>query len=272
MLTLPSGQILWSNGHTQLYLYNPDGAPDPSWQPTISGVTDNGDGTFLLTGTQLNGISEGGGYGDDAEMSSNYPIVQLSDGNGNVFYARTFYWSNTGVATGNAPVSTYFTLPAGISPGDYSLTVVANGIASNPVDFVIGGGAPAPGGGSGHSLPAFSILPTVAGRATSAHPAPVAVVAEGDAELLSAAKSQPVTRAAAIFGAEENGTVDFSESGENTLVGDLASSGAVTFMSQDDHTESSFVTLSGRIDNEADLFPDALVDAFYAADPFSRQF
>jgi hypothetical protein len=142
MLTLPSGDILYSNSANQLYVYTPDGAPDPSWQPVITDVTDNGDGTFLLTGTQLNGISEGAAYGDDAEMSSNYPVIQLVDGNGNVSYGRTFNWSSTDVQTGSTPVSTYFTLPAGISAGDYSLSVVANGIASAPVDFMIGPSVP----------------------------------------------------------------------------------------------------------------------------------
>lgn len=146
MLMLPTGQVLWTNGNNQLYVYTPDGSPDPSWKPTITDVTDNGDGSFLLTGTQLNGISEGAAYGDDAEMSSNYPLVQLADGNGNVWYAPTSYWSNTGVATGDTPVSTYFTLPGGIAPGTYSLSVVVNGIASDLVDFTIGAG---PGTGHG---------------------------------------------------------------------------------------------------------------------------
>jgi hypothetical protein len=142
MLMLPSGQVLWSNGNTQLYVYTPDGAPDPAWKPTISDISDNGDGTYRLTGTQLNGISEGAAYGDDAEMSSNYPLVQLRDADGNVFYARTFHWSNTGVSTGDASVSTLFTLPGGIGAGSYSLSVVTNGITSDPMDFTIGPAAP----------------------------------------------------------------------------------------------------------------------------------
>jgi hypothetical protein len=139
MLMLPTGQVLWANGSTGLYVYTPDGGPDPSWQPVISDIQDNGDGSFVLTGTQLNGISEGAAYGDDAEMSSNYPIVQLTDANGSVSYARTFNWSSTGVATGDTPVSTQFTLPNGIAPGDYSLSVIANGIASGPVPFTVAG-------------------------------------------------------------------------------------------------------------------------------------
>jgi hypothetical protein len=63
-------------------------------------------------------------------MSSNYPIVRITDSAGNVFYARTYNWSSTGVATGSTPETTQFTLPAGIV-GSYSVTVIANGIASN---------------------------------------------------------------------------------------------------------------------------------------------
>ncbi len=139
MLMLPNGQVLFTHGTIQLSVYTPNGEADPAWRPTIADVADNGDGTFTLTGTQLNGISEGASYGDDAEMSSNYPIIRLVDADGHVFYARTFGWS-VGVATGDTPVSTQFTLPAGIPAGTYSLSVVANGIASDPVDFTVGGG------------------------------------------------------------------------------------------------------------------------------------
>jgi hypothetical protein len=136
MLVLPSGQVLFTQGGTQLFVYTPHGDVDPASKPTVSSVTDNGDGTFTLVGTQLNGISEGASYGDDAEMSTNYPIVQLVDSAGNVFYARTFNWSPA-VATGDSPVSTDFTLPAGLPGGTYSLFVIANGIASDPFEFTV---------------------------------------------------------------------------------------------------------------------------------------
>jgi hypothetical protein len=135
MLVLPSGQILFapnSFSSTQLYVYTPDGSANPAWKPTISSITDNGDGSFTLTGTQLNGISEGASYGDDAEMSSNYPLVRLVDSTGNVFYARTFNWSSTGVATGNLVETVKFVAPAGVDVKSATIFVVANGIASDP--------------------------------------------------------------------------------------------------------------------------------------------
>src|SRR5262249_10347724 len=137
MLVLPSGQVLLTNGSNRLAVYTPVGSPATAWKPTISSVVDNGDGTFTLTGTQLNGLSEGAGYGDDAEMSSNYPLIRLVDANGHVAYARTFNWSSTGVATGSTLESVQFTLPAGFDESGATLTVVANGIASDPTTFAL---------------------------------------------------------------------------------------------------------------------------------------
>jgi photosystem II stability/assembly factor-like uncharacterized protein len=72
-----------------------------SGRPSMAGITDNGIGTFTPMGTQLNSV---------------------------------------GVATGDTPVSVNFTLPAGLPEGAYSLSVVANGIASDSMDFIISSG------------------------------------------------------------------------------------------------------------------------------------
>jgi uncharacterized repeat protein (TIGR01451 family) len=121
----------------ELDLYTPSGSPQAAWKPTISIVVPKGS-NYTLTGTQLNGLSAGASYPDGAEMASNYPIIELSNGAGKVYFARTFNWSSTGVATGNTPVSTDFSLPANMPYGTYSLTVVAEGIASAPVSFTGG--------------------------------------------------------------------------------------------------------------------------------------
>jgi hypothetical protein len=138
MLMLPTGQVLFTTSATtgQLAVYTPDGSPNSSWQPTITGIEQNSENTFTLTGTQLNGLSQGASYGDDAEMDTNYPIVRITDAAGTVYYARTFNWSSTGVATGDTPVTTQFTLPSGVVLGKpYTLSVIANGIASDPIPF-----------------------------------------------------------------------------------------------------------------------------------------
>jgi len=142
MLVLPTGQVLYTNGTSgtehghvdHLAVYTPDGSPSASWKPAISSITRNSDGSFTLTGTQLNGISQGASFGDDAEMDTNYPIVKIRDQKtGNVYYARTYNWSSTGVATGNLAESTQFTLPPGLAGDPYSVSVIANGIDSSLV-------------------------------------------------------------------------------------------------------------------------------------------
>jgi hypothetical protein len=130
-LVLPTGQILYDQRFdTQLWLYTPQGSPRNVWRPRITSVTRSPDGTFTLTGTQLNGISEGAAFGDNAEMSTNYPIVTLTASNQTVYFARTFDWSSTGVQTGKMRVSTRFTLPQGLPSGRYKVRASASGIVS----------------------------------------------------------------------------------------------------------------------------------------------
>jgi len=150
MLVLPTGQLMFVTGEANtVWLYTPTDTPVAAGKPTVSSVSLNSDGTYTLTGTLLNGISEGAAYGDDAEMSSNYPIVRLTSSGGQVYYARTFNWSNTGVATGSASVTTQFALPSGLPVGSYTLNVIANGIASANFSFatafVVASSTPAAG-------------------------------------------------------------------------------------------------------------------------------
>jgi hypothetical protein len=140
MLVLPTGQILLTDGSTDVELYASPGSPNPAWAPTITRVlaTLTHGLTFALKGTQLNGFSQGAAYGDDAQSASNYPLVRITNlATGHVFYARTHTHSSMGVATGSLIVTTHFDVPAGIELGASHLEVVANGIASKPVNVVI---------------------------------------------------------------------------------------------------------------------------------------
>jgi hypothetical protein len=134
MVDLPDGTVLYSHFGSDVYVYTPVGAPLAAGKPAIASITPNGDGSFHLVGTGLNGISEGASYGDDLQMNSNYPIVRLTSGS-EVYYARTYSWSSTSVMTGATPVTTEFRVPLTVPAGTYDLQVVANGIASDPVPF-----------------------------------------------------------------------------------------------------------------------------------------
>jgi hypothetical protein len=137
MLVLPDGNILFSDTGAHLWVYQPDGFPVAAGKPTIYDVHWNVNGTLHMSGTLLNGISQGAAFGDDAQMDSNYPIIRLTDGSGNVYYARTYNWDSTSVMTGGRVVNTDFALPYSVfsGPGFYSLVVVANGISSGAIGF-----------------------------------------------------------------------------------------------------------------------------------------
>jgi hypothetical protein len=148
MLDLPNGQVMFSDGSGNAYVYtansSPNGVATPlaAWQPTISNITPLPfTPEFVLSGTQLNGISEGASYGDDAQMASNYPLVRLQSSSGTISYATSLSWSSDGVATGATTETAVFALPTGDAPGAYLVSVVANGIASNSALVVFMGGA-----------------------------------------------------------------------------------------------------------------------------------
>ena len=135
MLDLPDGTVLYADqGTQQYYVYNPLGTPLEAGRPTIGSVTQINCDTFKINGTLFNGISEGAAYGDDWQMGTNYPIIKLASAT-NVYYARSFNWNSTGVQRGNLPDTAFFSIPNTVSFATYSLSVIANGISSNPILF-----------------------------------------------------------------------------------------------------------------------------------------
>ncbi|MBV9776226.1 MAG: hypothetical protein JO143_04170 [Acetobacteraceae bacterium] len=136
LMLLPTGQALFANGSNNMQVYTPSGSPDPVWKPTITSAptTVQIGSTHVLAGRQINGLSQAVSYGDDATMATNYPIVRIhNDTTGHITYCRTFNHSTLGVNTGTVIHTTEFTVPAGTPLGASHLTVVANGIASDPV-------------------------------------------------------------------------------------------------------------------------------------------
>jgi hypothetical protein len=139
-LVVPTGQVLFANGSKNIQVYNPDGQPAREWVPQITNFPNlvNPGGTYRLEGRLLNGMSQCCGYGDDASMATNYPIVSMQGvSHGNVYYCRTHDHSSMGVQTGSALVSTQFTVPTNVEIGDYQLSVAANGISSAPVAVAV---------------------------------------------------------------------------------------------------------------------------------------
>ncbi|WP_426435905.1 hypothetical protein [Bradyrhizobium genosp. P] len=146
LLLLPNGQVLCSTNGTTFALYRPSTAelkPAVS-RPSISNfgsaqlpmVLKAGQ-TYTLSGTHFNGFSQANSYGDDAQMATNYPIVQLTGVESRrVQYLRSFNFSSLGIAVPGS-VSCDVEVPLGMSPGAWDLVVIANGIASAAVRIYI---------------------------------------------------------------------------------------------------------------------------------------
>jgi hypothetical protein len=93
MLVLPTGELLWTDVSGNAYVYASTGSANPAWAPRIAGappVTSITRGkTYHLSGFNLNGLSQGAAYGDDAQGATNYPLVRITNrATGHVFYAR----------------------------------------------------------------------------------------------------------------------------------------------------------------------------------------
>ncbi|MDB5343858.1 MAG: hypothetical protein JWP89_2235 [Schlesneria sp.] len=133
MLVLPDGGLLLSTGgfFDNIWVYKTSGTPLATWKPTISSVSKTAANTYQVIGSQLNGISEGATFGNNARMSTNYPIVKLTSTGGIVRYARTSNW-NAGISRpGSGNFGSFnFQAPAGLPAGTYNVSVIANGIAS----------------------------------------------------------------------------------------------------------------------------------------------
>lgn len=139
MLVLPTGQIFWTDGSTNVEIYTATGTYNPSWAPTIlaapKSITQGS--SYEIAGTLFNGLTQGAFYGDDAQMATNYPLLQIVNvATGHIFYARTYDHSSMAVANPKE-VLTHFTVPTGIETGASNLIVVANGIPSAPVAVTV---------------------------------------------------------------------------------------------------------------------------------------
>ena len=133
LILLPTGQVLHTNGSSTVAIYTPDGAPDPTWRPSITSAPSvlHPGSTYTLQGRQLNGLSQAVIYGDEGAMATNYPLVRLTDPAGNVTYCRTHDHSTMAIQTGAVVHSTRFTVPSTIALGPVQLCVIANGISSS---------------------------------------------------------------------------------------------------------------------------------------------
>ncbi len=131
-LVLPTGQVMSTDGSSDVEIYTAKGRPVKTAIPKLQTVpkTLTHGQSYTIAGIGFNGVSSGVAYGDDYQAATNYPIVRITNtATGHVFYGRTTNPSSMAVAN-PAQVTVSVAIPATIETGASTFEVVANGIAS----------------------------------------------------------------------------------------------------------------------------------------------
>ncbi len=139
LMILPTGQIIFTDFSNEVEIYTPAPGVVAGVAATIlvsstnltSGSTNN-----VLYGYQLNGLTQNNAYGDDYQADTDFPLVQLTSiADGTVHYAFTHDDSTHSIAP-HTFGHTFFDLPT-LTPGQYNLVSVTNGIPSNSIRVTV---------------------------------------------------------------------------------------------------------------------------------------
>jgi hypothetical protein len=157
MLELPTGQILATDFSSDIEIYTPSPAAStdaiapiitsipstvgavahPSHAPVIPLATLHRGETYEVWATRLNGMSQGAYYGDDAQPSTDYPLVRLTNqASGHVAFARSHDRSTSAIGP-TVEGTTRFDIPAAAELGTTTMVIVTNGIASPAVTIEV---------------------------------------------------------------------------------------------------------------------------------------
>jgi hypothetical protein len=215
----------------------------------------NTDGSYTLTGTKLNGNSYGAVYGDDAEMSSKYPIVYLKNAAGKVYFARSFDFSTLGLRTGTTPISTRFVLPPGLPGGSYSLFVSAVGISSQAFAFTAPAGSVTTSANNQFFNTPFA---TQTGTFTAQFDASPSVSLANSIVGLSNGSQTAYTGFAALVRFNPSGSIDARSGNAFQAANVIPYSGGLTYhfrlvVNVPAHTYSIFVTRPGQSEQTVGL-------------------
>jgi hypothetical protein len=131
---LPDGSVLVASSHDKsLYVYRPAGSQLTTFgRPSLSTITGpDANGVYTLTGTTLNGLTNGANRDDEGSSYTSFPVVSVTSGT-TTRYAIITSVSTTSIAP-NASVTVKFKAPRAGWPGHGTLTVKvsASGLASS---------------------------------------------------------------------------------------------------------------------------------------------
>ncbi|MEO8549582.1 MAG: hypothetical protein ABI678_06400, partial [Kofleriaceae bacterium] len=146
LIVLPTGEVLLSDFSTRVELYTPAaGFPEEirpviiaapqlvgqHAEPSTAPITTLYRGrSYTVPVKRMNGVSFGAYYGDDAQVSTNFPLVRVTNTEtGHVKYCRTYGHSDRSISPDEIG-TTVLDIPATAEPGLSTFEVVANGIPS----------------------------------------------------------------------------------------------------------------------------------------------
>jgi hypothetical protein len=133
MFPLPNGQVFI--GASEYFFYTPttaEAVPLSSSRPTITSIpsTFNRGTEITVSGTTMNGVSEGGMFGDDKSPRTNFPVLRFRNAATNaVRYVGTHSWSYRGIGP-NRALTCQASIPTNLPTGNYQVTAIASGVES----------------------------------------------------------------------------------------------------------------------------------------------
>jgi len=127
---LPDGSVLVANEHNSaIYSYRPSGAQLTSYgQPRITSIAGPVSGVYTITGTGLNGLTNGANRDDEGQNYTSFPVVWVTIA-GQRRYCNVTSVSTASIAPG-AAVTVKFTLPANLPRGTLTVGLSASGLQS----------------------------------------------------------------------------------------------------------------------------------------------
>jgi hypothetical protein len=128
---LPDGSVMVADvGFKDVYIYTPVGLQLTAFgQPTITSITGPVNGVFTLTGTTLNGLTNGASRDDEGHNYTSFPIVSVTYA-GQTRYCNVRRTSSMAIAPG-ATSTVQFSIPPEVPHGiTLTVRVSASGLAS----------------------------------------------------------------------------------------------------------------------------------------------
>jgi hypothetical protein len=123
---LPDGTVLVGGRDSgSMYIYRPSGSQLTTGRPTLAAVGGFVNGLYTLSGTTLNGLTNGANRDDEGQNYTSFPIVQLATA-GHTYSGSVTYISTMSIAPGAQGV-VQFRMPPALAKASVSVSVSASG-------------------------------------------------------------------------------------------------------------------------------------------------